>query len=79
MSDAANSINTYDEVWAVDAGRVDSFFKERWGGAADVCVIALPERRVGTLAFPQTRIVISGERAEEVYHSFFLHFASAGG
>lgn len=66
----------FDEVWAVDARRIEAFFRE-YGGEAEV--LPLPERKIGTIPVPQTRVIITGEDAEEVYRKFFLHFISAGG
>ena len=66
----------YDEVWAVDADRVKEFFS---GKPGDVRVITLPDRRLGSMTMPQTRIIISGENADELYHHFYLSFMTAGG
>lgn len=66
----------YDEVWAVDAGRIISYFRER---GEDAEIVSLPERRVGPLSVPQTRVIISGDDAEAVHAKFLLHFVSAGG
>lgn len=67
---------SYDEVWAVDAERVRRFFGDRKG---DVTVMDLPAKSVGPVEVPQTRIIIRGEDADELYRRFFLHFISAGG
>ena len=66
----------YDEVWAVDAKRVEDFFMENPG---DVTVISMPDRKLGSMTMPQTRIIISGENADELYHRFYLSFMTAGG
>lgn len=66
----------YDEIWAVDAERVKAFFGE---SCDDVTVIALPQRMLGPMALPQTRIIIKGEDADELYHRFYLSFMTAGG
>ena len=66
----------YDEVWAVDAKRVEVFFMENPG---DVTVISMPDRRLGSMTMPQTRIVIRGENADELYRRFYLSFMTAGG
>ena len=65
-----------DEVWAVDAERIEAFFSEHPG---DVTVIALPERKVGSMTVPQTRVIIRGENADELYRRFCLSFITAGG
>lgn len=66
----------YDEVWAVDADRIEAFFREDPG---DVTVIPLPDRRLGSMVMPQTRIIITGENADELYRRFYLSFMTAGG
>lgn len=66
----------YDEIWAVDAERVKSFFKDQ---AGDVMVIPLPDRTLGSMKMPQTRIIITGDNADELYHHFYLSFMTAGG
>lgn len=66
----------YDEVWAVDADRIEAFFREHPG---DVTVIPLPDRRLGSMVMPQTRIIITGENADELYRRFYLSFMTAGG
>lgn len=66
----------YDEVWAVDKDRIDAFFAEH-GGEAEV--ISLPERSIGMMTVPQTRVMIYGKNAEEVHRMFILTFLSAGG
>lgn len=66
----------YDEVWAVDAKRVEAFFRENPG---DVTVEPLPDRKLGSMTMPQTRIVIRGENADELYRRFYLSFMTAGG
>lgn len=66
----------YDEVWAVDANRVKAFFKDN---SDAVTIIPLPERALGSMTVPQTRIIITGENADELYHRFYLSFITAGG
>lgn len=66
----------YDEVWAVDAKRVRSFFRENSG---DVTVIPLAEKSVGSMVMPQTRIIITGDDADELYRRFYINFMTAGG
>ena len=39
----------------------------------------LPDRYIGDLAFPQTRVQINGHGAEAFHHEFKLHFLSGGG
>lgn len=66
----------YDEVWAVDAKRIEAFFSDH---PDDVTVIPLPERKLGSMTMPQTRIIITGDDADELYHRFKLSFMTAGG
>lgn len=66
----------YDEVWAVDAERIKVFFSEH---PDDVTVIPMPERTLGSMTMPQTRIIIKGENADELYRRFYLSFMTAGG
>ena len=66
----------YDEIWAVDAERIQSFFKDYTDA---VRIIPLSERKLGSYTIPQTRIIITGENADELYHQFRLHFMTAGG
>lgn len=66
----------YDEVWAVDAERIRAFFSKSPG---DVTVIQLADRTLGSMTVPQTRIIISGENADELYRRFYLSFMTAGG
>lgn len=66
----------YDEIWAADAERIKAFFGDR---CDDVTIIPLPDRALGPMIVPQTRIIISGENADELYHRFYLSFMTAGG
>ncbi len=52
------------------------FFKELGG---DVTIISLPDKKMGALTLPQTRIIIKGNDAEELYRQFFTRFMRAGG
>lgn len=72
-------MNTYDEVWAVDAERVQAFFRDRGATADMVTILPLPERSIGSFTVPQTRILLRGDRADELYRQFCLHFMTAGG
>ena len=66
----------YDEIWAVDANRIRAFFKDN---SDDVTIIPLPDRRLRSMVLPQTRIIITGDHADELYHRFYLAFMTAGG
>lgn len=66
----------YDEVWAVDAKRIKAFFSKNPG---EVTVIPLPDRTLGSMTMPQTRIIITGENADELYRRFYFSFMTAGG
>lgn len=37
------------------------------------------DRTLGSMTMPQTRIIISGENADELYRRFCLRFMTAGG
>ena len=70
----------YDEVWAVEAERVRAFFDEsRSDHVCDADAIPMPSRSIGPVSVPQTRIIISGEGADELYRRFCLKFMTAGG
>ena len=66
----------YDEIWAVDADRIKDFFSEN---CDCVTVTSLPDRKLGSMVMPQTRIIIEGDNADELYHRFYLSFMTAGG
>lgn len=66
----------YDEVWAIDAQRIRSFFKDH---SDVVTVIPLADRCVGSMVMPQTRIIITGDEADELYRRFYIRFMTAGG
>ena len=66
----------YDEIWAIDSERIRSFFQDHTG---EVTIISLPDKKLGPVSVPQTRVMITGENAEELYHQFFLRFMTAGG
>ena len=70
----------YDEVWAVEAERIRAFFDEsRSDHVCDADAIPMPSRSIGPMSVPQTRIIISGEGADELYRRFCLKFMTAGG
>lgn len=66
----------YDEIWAVDAERIRAFFREH---PDCVTVIPMPDKKLGSMTMPQTRIIITGENADELYRRFYLSFMTAGG
>lgn len=66
----------HDEIWAVDANRVKAFFRDN---SDDVTIIPLPEKRLRSMVLPQTRIIITGENADELYRRFYIAFVTAGG
>lgn len=80
-----------EDIWAVDSGRIRTFFQEQPDitqtesgfvfHSCRVSVTALEPRRVVSMALPQTRIVFEGEEAFviPVYQRFLLRFLSAGG
>lgn len=68
----------YDEVWSYSVDRIQEYFDSLTENDCSVNLESLPERRVGNMCFPQTRVVIEGENAEAIYHKFHLHFLSGG-
>lgn len=86
------SVIRYTQDWAVSFERIDDFFRNdpeitpRAPGqyaykTCEIILARLPDRRLGPLVFPRSRVEISGmdEDAEKIYRRFFLQFASAGG
>lgn len=67
---------SFDEVWAVPHEIIEEFFQTH-GWAAEVT--PLPPKKMGSLSLPQTRVIISGQDAEEIHRQFVLHFLTAGG
>ena len=53
----------------VDAKRIKAFFSKNPG---EVTVIPLPDRTLGSMTMPQTRIIIAGENADELIHELIL-------
>lgn len=68
----------YDEIRSVPEKRIREYFASAGTGGCEIAVTPMPERQIGRLSFPQTRVVIEGERAEEVYRAFSLNFLSGG-
>lgn len=66
----------YDEVWSIEINEVLEFFKDQSG---DVSVTALPEKRIGKVSLPQTRVIIKGDNADDLYRQFFFRFLRGGG
>ena len=66
----------YDEIWAADCAAIQEFFNDHQG---DVSVIPLPDKVLGVVTLPQTRVIIEGENAEMLYQQFFRKFMKAGG
>ena len=80
----------YVEIWAVSLSRLEEHFGGEGVctgpgcyccGGCTVRLEVLPDRKVGTLTFPQTRVEMAGEREElePLRRRFLLRFASAGG
>lgn len=78
------------EIWTLDRQRLEAYFNSlpgfapwgegRWQGENCLVVLeSLPERALGPLRLPQTRLEFLGEAAETVYAAFRLRFLSAGG
>lgn len=80
----------YDEVWGIRSLRAAEFFADAGGTAGEngscftfenaaVILEPQPDRKLGSLIIPGTRIKITGDGADELYHKFWLKFLSAGG
>ena len=80
----------HEEIWAVSYERICEFFEktpgiqligcgEYSGEGIQIMVSCLPERALGSLKFPQTKVYIDGVNSEDFYRFFRLHFLSAGG
>lgn len=68
----------YDEVWSYSVDRIQEYFDLADDRGCTIELEAMPERKMGIISFPQTRVVIDGDDAEQVYHGFYLHFLSGG-
>ena len=79
-----------DEIWGIAFARVCEFFSEQRNVIREneqcfmykntrIELERQPDRKMGSLVFPRTRVVIRGEEAEEIYRRFYLRFLSAGG
>lgn len=68
----------YDEVWSVPARRIEEYFKTAHKAGCEISVTSLPERALGKLSFPQTRVVIDGDCAEDVHRAFSINFLCGG-
>ncbi len=66
----------YNEVWSLEAGQVEEYFSLH---PADVRIIPLPDKKIGPVFLPQTRIILKGDNAVQVYHQFLLRFLKGGG
>ena len=80
-------IYKYDEIWGYEYEQIREYLTDQ--GAAsegdtyelDSCTVvldALPDRQIGELAFPQTRVRIKGSGADAFYHRFKLRFLKGG-
>ena len=80
-----------EDIWAVDSGRIRTFFQEQPDitqtesgfvfHSCRVSVTALEPRRMAGMTLPPTRIVFEGEEWSviPIYRRFLLRFLSAGG
>lgn len=77
----------YDETWSYPYEQIEKYLFT-CGAAYDgfvysleeceVTLRSLPDRVIGKLHLPQTRITISGPGSEAFYHGFYLNFLSGG-
>lgn len=77
----------FDEVWSYPIDRINEYFQNCGAvinGSAclldevQIQLFALENKTIGPISLPQTRVVIEGDRAEVIYHAFYLHFLSGG-
>ena len=77
----------YEGIWSYTFDRIEEYIlgcgAERSNSVysmdgCDVELESLPDRPLGPLAIPQTRVRISGQKAEALYQEFYLHFLSGG-
>ena len=79
------------EIWAIRRERIERFFRSQQDvrenengsfsfGHCEIRVKAMPERKIGSLRFPQTQMEFEGSEAdtEEIHHRFVMQFISAG-
>lgn len=80
-----------EEIWAVPLSRAKAFLENQEdvrrttaGFAVRCCTVTLQQLEpgmVGAVAFPRTRLTITGEDADAkaIRHRFLIQFLSAGG
>ena len=81
----------HDENWGIAFARVTDYFSSLRDvkrisdtsfvfRTAEITLEELPDKLMGSLHFPRTRICITGGAdADEIYRRFFYRFLSAGG
>lgn len=81
----------YDEIWGIAFPRVSGYFSEQSDvkkendclfhyKEARIELEALPDKHMGSMRIPHTRVLISGEEdADALHRRFYLRFLSAGG
>lgn len=81
----------YDENWGIAFSRVTDYFSSLGDvdktsdtsfvfRSAEITLEQLPDRRMGSLRFPRTRVCITGDAdADEIHRRFYYRFLSAGG
>ncbi len=80
------------ETWSISYERISAFFSGQedlrgeedgryFYGRCEICLTALPPRRLGRFSFPQTRVAFDGpdRDTETIHRRFLLQFISAGG
>lgn len=68
----------YDEIWSIPEKRIREYFASVNADGCKIFVTPLSDRQLGGLGFPQTRVIIDGEHAEELHKAFSLNFLSGG-
>ncbi len=91
MQEKGSAPVNIEELWGISFDRIREFFlcqKDviRTGEntfsfqQAVVTVVPLPNKTMGSMTIPQTRVTVAGgEGAEEIHRRFELRFLSAGG
>ena len=80
------------EIWSIPEERIRAFFSGQDDvieagengfscGLCHILITPLPQRCVGGLSFPQTKVVFRGPEPDitDIHQRFILQFISAGG
>lgn len=82
------SSGSYDEIWCHTCEQIEEYLldcgAERSGdtfltAGCRITLQTLPDRCIGSLVLPRTRVRMEGPCSKSFHHAFFLHFLSGGG